>query len=125
SVVDQDVDAAEAVDGGVDHRLDLVVVAHVDAHGERGAAGALDLVDDGVDAAGEAVGAGLRLAGDDHRRALAGEAQHHGATDAAAGAGDDGDASVQRTFNAHAARIIGRGCQYPSITTLSRGAPSR
>src|SRR5207302_2270405 len=112
-------------DGGVDHRLDFVVVAHVDAHGERGAAGALDLVDDGVDAAGETVGAGFGLAGDDDRRSLAGEAQDHGAADAAAGAGDDGDAAVQRTFSAHSARIIGRGSQYPSSTTLSSGAPSR
>ena len=116
-VVDDDVDLAERVDGGLDDGLaalgrgDGVVVGH------GLAAGRLDLVDDlsarprrrtagAVDRAAEVV--------DDDQRAALGEQERVGAAEAAAGAGDDRDLAVEPEIS-HACSWCGR----------SRGAPGR
>ena len=83
-VVDEDVDAAEALERGVDQRLDLLGLAHVGRHGE--ALGA------------ERLHGRPRLlqrlraaAADHHRRAVAGQRERGRAPDPGAAAGDERD----------------------------------
>ena len=88
-VVDEIVDAAEFLQRGVGHRVDRLGVDHVGERGHRLAALAFDLLDD-------ALGLGAVAPHVDHHGAAAGgKLQRHGAADAAAGAGDDGDAALQ------------------------------
>ena len=85
SVVDQDVDAAEAFERGLRHRLDRGGIGDVGEDGDRLAAGRFDLAHDAV---------GFRLVRthiDHHRRAGGRQLQRDGAADIAPGAGDDGD----------------------------------
>ena len=93
-VVDDDVDAAERVDRGLD---DLVAVLDRVVVGDRLAAGGLDLLDHlvggrralalAVDAAAEVV--------DHDARAARREQESVGPTEAVAGTGHDGDAIVE------------------------------
>jgi hypothetical protein len=87
-VVDDDVQPAEGRDGRVDKAGGEVGVGHAADEGNRGAAGSLD---------------GLRRLRcrlgvevvDDHVRALRGQLDRHGTTDAASGPGDEGDLPVE------------------------------
>ena len=94
-VVDEDVDAAEALEGAGGDGLDLRLVAHVARHGQRPAAGRLDLGGDLVDRAGELLRRGLAARGDDDGAARPRQAERDGPADAAARAGDDGDSILE------------------------------
>jgi hypothetical protein len=99
-VVDEDVDLAEGVDGGLDDGvavLDRVVV------GDRGAAGGLDLVDDLVGGRARLALAGEAAAEivDDDLGAARREEQRVGAPQSATGAGDDRDLAIEPQFLAH------------------------
>jgi hypothetical protein len=74
-VVHQDVDAAEAADGGVDDGLDLLLAADVEGEAEGLPAGRLDLGGDGL-------GGVVLEVGDDDAGALLREAEGGGAADA-------------------------------------------
>ena len=83
SVVDHDVDAAEALDGGVDEGPKVVGLAEVGGNSQSQAAHGLEC--------GLGLGAGVGLAaGHDHVGAGRGEAFGDGAPDAPGAPGDDG-----------------------------------
>ena len=96
-VVDQHVDASEALDGAVDERLRARGGGHVVGVGDGPAAGGDDLGDDRVRRRGVGALAPDRAAEvvDHDRRAALGQQVRVGAADAAPGAGDDGDAPVE------------------------------
>ena len=88
-VVDQDVELAEGLDGGVDDGLRVGGLGDVSVDGDGLAAGLGDGVDDGV---------GAGLAGgvvDDDGGARGGEGLGDGGSDALGGAGNDGDFSCK------------------------------
>jgi hypothetical protein len=87
-VVEGDIQAAEALDGRVERRPQLVVVGHVAGHRQRLAAGLLDQPR-------RLAVAVLRNIGHGDRRTLGGERQGGGAADAARRAGDEGDPAVE------------------------------
>ena len=95
-VVHADVDAAEALDRGVDGALHVLFVAHVADHGDALTARGLDLRDGGVHGAGK-----LRVRfgglGQQHDvRAAPGRAERDRQPDAPACAGDDQGAVGER-----------------------------
>jgi hypothetical protein len=103
-VVHQDVEPAVGVDGLLDHRVGLFLVAHVAVVRRRGAPASGDDVDDHVGVATTALAA--------HRRAevvhddcgpVLGELQGVPAAEAVAGAGDEGDLPFQEAW--HAVRL--------------------
>ena len=96
-VVDEHVDAAEALDDRVDQPIAVVPATDVRGDRERLTAGRLDL-------AGERVAGVLLAAADDDGRAALGEREAHLAPEAAAAAGDDGDLAGQVEGVAHAAQ---------------------
>ena len=83
-VVVEDVDAAEALDGGCDQPIEVGQVRDVGLDGQRTAAGRLDL-------AGGLLGQLGAQVGDDDAGALLREAQRNRAPDAPGGARDDRD----------------------------------
>ncbi len=100
-VVDDDVDAAARVDRGLD---DLVAVLDGVVVGDGLAAGGLDLLDDLVGGGRRALpvaGAAAAEVVDDDLGAARGEQQRVRAAEAVAGAGDDGDSSVESKLLAH------------------------
>ncbi len=93
-VVDDDVDLAERVHGGLDDLgaiLDRVVV------GDGFTAGVLDLLDDGVRRRGPFARAVVLAAEvvDDHLRPARGEEQRMGLPETITSTGDDDDASIE------------------------------
>ena len=82
-VVEQDVEPAEALDGGADQRLDVVLLGDVGAQ-EQQPVRVGDLVDEALAVVGVEVA-------DDDAGALGEEAQHRRPADAAGTTGDDGD----------------------------------
>src|SRR6202042_2845914 len=87
-VVDQDVDAAEPADGGLDDALDIAGVAHIAGHAHGRPAGIGDL----------SLGSPTSVASDisDHDAgALGGVSTGNRVTDAVGAAGDDGDLAFQ------------------------------
>ena len=110
-VVHEDVDPAIGGDHLVHRRLDLIGIADVADNAERGAAGGLDVGNDSVHIGG-------RERKNGHLRAFRCEQLGRGAADAATGACDDRDLSVESThvhlhsvgvgeFAAGAARLTG------------------
>src|SRR2546430_16165751 len=89
----------EGLDSGVDQLLPALPVGHVVGVGDGLATGGLDLVNDLLGGGAVVSGAVHRAAQivDDDLCALLGEEQRVLAADAAPGAGDDGNASVQCT----------------------------
>jgi len=83
-VVDQDVQSPELGHGSLDGGLGLPWVGDVGRDGQRGAAGPLDVVDDGRETV-------LAARYERDRCALGGELSGGGLADAAAGAGDEDD----------------------------------
>jgi hypothetical protein len=81
-VVDQDVDAAEGLDGAVEEALGGLEITDVDRGDERSAAGVGDL-------GGHALEAGAAARGEDDLAALGGEAARGGGAHAGRGPGDD------------------------------------
>ena len=94
-VVDQNVEAAELGDGALDQVANGVLIAHVGGDCERAPARGADGVRGFVDAAGQAFGGLLALGGHYDIRAFLREADGERLADAAAGAGDHGDAAAQ------------------------------
>ena len=95
-IVDEDVDAAPARLGGLDHRDHLVIVGDAAAVRYRLAARGLDLRDHrerGVRMAGAVAGAAEIV--DHHLRPAPRELEGIGTAQPAAGAGDDGNAIVE------------------------------
>src|SRR6185369_9458430 len=84
-VVDEHVDAAELAVGAVGEGLDLAPVPHVAGHRQRAPPGGRAHLVRGGLAGGELA------AGDDDVGARLREGQYHGAAEAAAAAGDEGD----------------------------------
>ena len=89
-VVDEQVDAAEGLAGGGEGALHVALAGHVHRHGERLAAGVLDLADHR-----------LRLVGradvvDRHRGAVRGELEADPLADARVAAGDERAAAVEQ-----------------------------
>ena len=72
-VVDQNVEAAELLDGALDQSADGFFVAHVGGDGKGSPAQCADFVGRLMDAAGQAFGGLLALGGDHHIGALAGQ----------------------------------------------------
>src|SRR5919202_20262 len=87
-VVEQHVDAAEAVDRPLDHGLDLLGAGYVNLERLRLDAGGADL----LDRLGRA--GGVQVSGQ-HASPLFGECQRRSAPDAGAGAGNDRDLALQ------------------------------
>ena len=87
-VVDDDVDAAERLDGGVHQALEGVQVAHVGDDGHGLAAG-------GADVGGDLVQLALGPGGQDHVGADVGVGAGDGGADAPATPGDDGHLPVE------------------------------
>ena len=88
-VVDQDVEPAEVIEGGVEEGFDLLGIADVGLDGDGPAPGFFDGGDGGV---------GVVTAGtvvDDHACPGRGEGAGDGGPDAAGGAGDEGDFVLQ------------------------------
>ena len=95
-VVDHDVDAAEALDGGVDGTHDVVFVADVPDNGDPLTPGRLDLGDRGVHCAGQ-LGMGFGGLGQQHDvGAVPGGAQRDGEPDAPAASRDHHGAIGER-----------------------------
>src|SRR6185437_16346826 len=100
-VVDQAVDLAVGVDGGVEQGLGTGHRPDVVRPGHRLPAGRHDLVDDGL-GDGRVGPRAVGLAADvvhDHPAALGGDAAGVLAAETAAGPGDDDHPSVQRTHH--------------------------
>ena len=95
-VVDQDVDAAEGLDGPRDGGRDRLLVADVAGEGQRAPAGGLDLRRGGVDRAGQLRVRRLGLGGDRDVGAVARGAQRDRQPDAARRAGDEQRAAGER-----------------------------
>ena len=89
-VVDDDVQAAEALRDRRDHRVDLGALGHVGERQQRLAAASEDLVDHGL----ALLPAGAHV--DRDLRARVGQRQRDGAPDVAAGTGDQRDPTLQR-----------------------------
>ena len=87
-VVDEDVDPPEFPAGAIRHRLEVRARGDVGGHDEHAPPEALDL-------GGRAIGARPIELGDHDIRAHPRQLESGGASNAAAGAGDDGDLSVQ------------------------------
>jgi hypothetical protein len=122
-VVDEEVDAAEALDRGRDHAVDRGSIGDVGDGGERLAALGDDLGDDGI-------GLGLIGAGvDDDRGAILRQLQRDGTADVTAGAGDEGDAAGEG-FGGHGVSILAASSPAkagdPVITecTVGTGCPA-
>jgi hypothetical protein len=94
-VVDQNVDAAEFLRRGRDHRIDRVGVGDVSGDGKRLAARPLDLVRDRLGL--PEIGARI----DHDRGAAVGERERDAAPDIAPSAGDDRDAAGQFLLRSH------------------------
>ena len=86
-VVDHDVERAEALDGGGDHRVGRGALPHVPLDDGDLAAAGLDLVDGLVGRPGEVV--------EHHPRPGVDQGQRLGPAEAGAGTGDDGDLAVE------------------------------
>ena len=86
-VVDDDVDAAEAVGRGGEHRRHLVLGGDVGGDAERPL---------GAEGGGDLLGPLAVEVGDDHARPVAGEQLGDGPADPRRRTGDEGDAALQR-----------------------------
>jgi hypothetical protein len=95
-VVDQEVDAPHLVERRLHAGLDLRVVAHVDADGERAAPELLDLGRRVVDRAGQARVRLLGLGGHDHVATFARERERDALADATRGTSDEGHAIFEQ-----------------------------
>src|SRR6266540_5672849 len=88
-VVDENVDASEALDRGGDHLLHRLRVGYVSDDGKRLAACPLDLARDGLSFLQ------VRPGIDDDGRATCAERERNPSADVASGAGDDRDAAFE------------------------------
>ena len=98
-VVDQDVDAAEAVKCQVDAAFGSILLDGVGGHADRAAA----------DLFGRGVGAFLLTGGEHHVRAVGGQSLRNGQPDTPRGAGDDrgsaGQVLVVRVLGGHSVSL--------------------
>src|SRR6202035_3741523 len=114
-------------DRRVDEAGGAVPVGDVVAVGDGGTAGALDLVDDGLRGARVASGAVAvdPEVVDDDLRALAGELERMGSTEAASRAGDDGDSPLTDSHAAGTVTACGWGSRCSRPTRPCRSRPWR
>src|SRR5262249_10770875 len=132
-VVDEDVDASEAIERGRDRRRPVLAARQVELHDQGVDAERTHLARDLLEAPGEGVrerlphrrgvlqarAAGDRTGGEDEVEAAAGELQRAGAADAPARARDEGDLALR-----HRGRPTGSPAT-PSTRAASLGRAAR
>ena len=98
-VVEQNVEFAEAVDRGLEHALDMLVIRDIDGALFSGPAG-------GADVRGGALGAVAVQVGHEHGGAFTREGQRGRGANARAGTGDDGDQALETAHPAPTRRAL-------------------
>jgi hypothetical protein len=120
-IVDEDVEAAEALDRRRDQPFDCDRIADVGQYRQRLAAGGDDFVGDGRN------GMLITPSIDDYGRTRGGERQGNGTTDVAAAARDQGDVSLEIIAGGHGAglKVAALACKTKDMAAGVKIGPGR